>query len=955
MRVPLTFVGVVIGFAIDVSISVNRIGKLLAAEEVSETNTIDLREDAGDEPIAVSLHGDFAWDVVRTPALKVKVKKDDSNLTPIDLYLRSTMKTMLGFNLRLEDINLDIPRGAYVCIVGAVGSGKSSLISAMIGEMRQDSGPRVRINGKIAYCPQQAWVMNATLLENITFGTSLDEDRYNRAVNSTALIKDIQQLSGGRLIEIGEKGVNLSGGQKQRLSLARAVYRDADIIIMDDPLSAVDAHVGRHIYENCIMDELKSKTRILVTHQIQYARDADIVLVMQDSKVLQKGTYNELLQEENGHLSRLVKKHLSHESHENLEQLEIQEINENEKVEEKKDEKGEKDVQEDDEEKGELMEKEELNRGYISIKVWFQYFQAMGGVFVVVPLLILLVLAQAMLLGQDWFLSQWATQTWPSLSSSGHLGIYAGISVAAGIFTLVREYLFYFFGVVAAYRVHNRAMAKVIKSPMSWFDTTPIGRIMSRFSSDLNIMDMQLVVTISTFFGLFVSIIFILILVIVATNGIFLIPIVPIIAIYIILQEVYRKTSREIKRLESVARSPLFAHINETLNGIQTIRSYGVQKLFALQNFRWIDYHNRAFYVQIYSARWLFFRIEILGSTIVLMSSIIVICLSFYADPAVFFINHGSLALAITYSLQITQFLSFSIRNITEAEINMNSVERLLHYAQNISEEPSTYPVDQKKKDIPEEWPQNGEIKFVDFKMKYRPHLPLVLNGVTMTIKPQEKIGVVGRTGAGKSTLMTAIYRLVEAFEGHIEIAGENIANVPIARLRKNLSIIPQEPVLFSGTVRSNLDPFNDHDDAMLWKTLGRAHLRKAIENLPSGLDSVVTENGENFSVGQRQLLCLARALLSKSKILILDEATASVDLENDSLIQKTIREEFTDCTILTIAHRLNTIIDSDRVLVMDGGEIAEFDTPKALLEKGSSSIFYDMICETGQANARQL
>ncbi|KAF9277276.1 hypothetical protein BGZ74_003407 [Mortierella antarctica] len=850
----------------------------------------------------------------------------------------------------LKNINLSIPRGQLVAIVGAVGSGKSSLLNALVGEMRKTGGS-MEYGGTIGYCPQSAWIQNATVQDNILFGQPLDEVRYRSVIRNCALERDIQILPDGDQTEIGERGINLSGGQKQRVNIARAVYFDADVVLLDDPLSAVDAHVGKYLFKNCIMGALQGKTRVLVTHQLHVLPQVDYVICMKDGEIVERGTFHELMSNE-GEFSNLMKAHGGIEE-EQVEEEEEEEEEEkavvvaaaeqiSEKVEEEMTEgKGEKKDAPGGKPKG-LMSQEERATGSVDGKIYKNYVNAAGGGLLVPLLLLLLILTQIAKVGNDLWLSWW-TELKFDKSQTFYMVLYAVWGIAQGVFQFINGFYFSLAGARAAKNLHQKALQNIFRAPTSFFDTTPLGRIINRFSKDVDACDNLLSESYRMFTGTAAIVLstFILISVIFPY---FLIPLVPMLVFYYYAAIYYRSSSRELKRIDSILRSSLYAHFSETLSGLATIRAYREQDRFLERNAYFIDLENRPYFMSYSIQRWLGVRLETIANTLVFCTSLLGVCGRTSISPA-------TIGLVLSYSMSVTGTFNWCVRQYAEVENNMNAVERLHHYAEELDVEADAIIPDNRPSD---QWPSAGAIKIRNLEMRYRPELPSVLHDLSLDIQGGEKIGVVGRTGAGKSSIMMALFRLVEPSKGTIEIDGVDVGKIGLFDLRTRLAIIPQDPILFSGTIRSNLDPFEKRTDQELWEVLERSDLKAYVTSCEGGLDSQVSEFGENLSVGQRQLLCLARAMLTRARVIIMDEATASVDVATDVMLQKAIRVDFAQSTVLTIAHRLNTVIDYSRVLVLDHGEIREFDTPANLL-RNPDSVFSSMVDETGAANAALL
>ncbi|KAF9921984.1 hypothetical protein FBU30_007941 [Linnemannia zychae] len=848
----------------------------------------------------------------------------------------------------LKNIDLKIPRGQLVAIVGAVGSGKSSLLNALVGEMKKVSGT-MSYGGSIGYCPQSAWIQNATVKDNILFGLPFDEARYARVIKDCALERDIQILPDGDQTEIGERGINLSGGQKQRVNIARAVYYDADVVLLDDPLSAVDAHVGKYLFKNCILGALQGKTRVLVTHQLHVLPQVDYVICMKDGEIVERGTFQELMSND-GEFASLMKAHGGIEENEEAVDdhgLDSAVTAESEKIaevatSESKDGKSDEKKKEGDGPKKGLMSQEERATGSVDSNIYKTYVSAAGGKFLVPLLLFLLTITQVAKVGNDLWLSWWTADKFHE-SQKFYMILYAVWGIAQGIFQFINGFFFSIAGAQAAKVLHQRALKNIFRAPTSFFDTTPLGRIINRFSKDVDATDNLLSEAYRMFTGTAAIVLstFILIAVIFPY---FLIPLVPMLIFYYYAAVYYRSSSREIKRIDSILRSSLYAHFSETLSGLATIRAYREQERFIGRNAYFIDLENRPYFISYSIQRWLGVRIETIANTLVFCTSLLGVCGRYDIDAA-------TIGLVLSYSMSVTGTFNWCVRQFAEVENNMNAVERLYHYSEELTIEADPIIPDNRPSDS---WPSAGAISIRNLEMRYRPELPLVLRNLSLDIKGGEKIGVVGRTGAGKSSIMMALFRLVEPSNGTMEIDGVDICKIGLFDLRTRLAIIPQDPVLFSGTIRSNLDPFEKRTDQELWEVLERSDLKTYVTSCEGGLDSRVSEFGENLSVGQRQLLCLARAMLTRARVIIMDEATASVDVATDVMLQKAIRVDFAQSTVLTIAHRLNTVIDYSRVLVLDHGEIKEFDTPANLLSN-PNSVFSSMVDETGPANAALL
>eukprot|EP00026_Physarum_polycephalum_P000616 Phypoly_transcript_00617.p1 GENE.Phypoly_transcript_00617~~Phypoly_transcript_00617.p1 ORF type:complete len:1440 (+),score=150.89 Phypoly_transcript_00617:1-4320(+) len=817
----------------------------------------------------------------------------------------------------LQNINLNINRGELVAVVGPVGSGKSSLIAALLGEIHKVGG-EVRVDRSVAYVPQQPWIQNASLRANILFGKRFDAKLYQNCVACCELTQDIDMLQSGDATEIGEKGINLSGGQKQRVSLARALYQNASVYLLDAPLSAVDAHVGNAIFDNMIKGALRKKTRIFVTHQLDLLPRVDRIIVMENGSIVQMGTYEELMNTGTNFAEFVMK--LS------------QETKAETKTKPTPVTSAPKKIQNADRSEGKIIVAEGKQQGAVMWRVYLQFAKYMG-IFATIFFIFVAFGESSTLFASLWWASRWTNAA--TLSNTDYfLMVFLILEFASLVFSFIKGFTVYTSALRAARKLHTAMVEKVLQSPLSFFDTTPVGRILNRVAKDTASVDAILPLTINTAVGTIFRLLGMLGIISLVTPQ-FLVPLVPISYLFFFLQKYCLSTTREVHRLDAVSKSPIYAQFSETLNGISTIRAFSVAQEFVYDNERKIDRNSRALFAVNAIARWFTFRMELICNLIVIVSTLACVLLRDNISPSL-------AGLSISTALSLTQTLFHFIKSTTDVETNVVSVERVMEYADLPIEKP--YLVAEAS--VPPEWPNEGTIEFNNLSLRYRAGLEPVLSGVTMTLKPREKIGIVGRTGAGKSSLFLALLRLVEAESGFIFIDGENIATVNLSTLRSRLAIIPQDPTLFTGTVRSNLDPADAYSDSRIWSALESVHMKEAIEQFPEGIHSSVVENGGNFSVGQRQLLCLGRALLRNSKILLMDEATASVDMETDELIQQTIQSACKNMTVLTIAHRINTVLHSDRILVMDHGRVAELDTPKNL-SANEDSLFYSLLQES--------
>ncbi|XP_022257321.1 multidrug resistance-associated protein 1-like [Limulus polyphemus] len=862
----------------------------------------------------------------------------------------------------LKNINLHIKTGQLVAIVGQVGSGKSSILSSLLGEMYKLSGT-LNIKGTTAYVSQQAWIQNMTLKQNILFCQPLNEKKYKKVIDKCCLKPDLMILPGGDEVEIGEKGVNLSGGQKQRVNLARAVYQDTDIYLLDDPLSAVDSHVARSLFHHVIGHNglLQKKTRILVTHNLSVLPDVDAIIVIKNGQIEESGTYKELLAKK-GSFSELVREHMRKEDSESTEEEStitnsceldtklLQESTEEEvemRVRNRKRHKIEaslkktisRELTREDKigvhDEGLLVEEEKMELGKVKSSVYLHYLQN-----ATYPLVFLTILGyagfQACEVGANMWLSKWSTdEPLPDGSQdiplrNKRLIVYAVLGISEALSILFGTIILAIGTVQASQELHKRMLQCVIRTPMTFFDTTPLGRILNRFGKDVDVVDSQLPMNFDGVLDTTLAVIGTAV-VISISNPIFIAAAIPVFFIYYLIQKIFISASRQMKRLESVTRSPIYNNFSETISGASSIRAYGVQKYFIERCDERIDVNQNCYFLGMCINRWLAARLDFLGCCIVFIASLL-------AATGRGTVSPGVVGLSLSYALNVTEVFSWLVRMSAELETKIVSIERIDEYSQLSPEAP--WDIESTK---PHKlWPSKGLVKFVNYSTRYREGLDMVLKNINLEVTQSEKVGIVGRTGAGKSSLTLALFRIIEPADGTILIDNIDITVIGLHDLRSKLTIIPQDPVLFTGTLRINIDPNNEFSDEDVWQALEHSHLKEFVSTLQEGLSHHVAEGGENLSVGQKQLVCLARALLRKTKVLVLDEATAAVDLDTDCLIQNTIRKEFSQCTIITIAHRINTIMDYDRVIVMDEGVIKENGNPTELLSN-PESLFYSM------------
>ncbi|KAI0768143.1 ABC protein [Trametes elegans] len=960
LRQPLMFLPRALSATTDAQNALGRLRKVFAAETADPARAIVVDEE---QKMALDVRGaTFVWEESRAagearaarekgkPGGKGKKEKGQKDTGGVEGDAKAA-----GGPFQVKNIDMAIARGSLVAIVGSVGSGKSSLLQGLIGEMRKIKG-HVSFGGRVAYCSQTAWIQNATLRENVLFGQPFDEDKYWRAIENASLLPDLQVLADGDLTEIGEKGINLSGGQKQRVNIARALYYDADVVIFDDPLSAVDAHVGKALFADAIIGALRNrgKTVILVTHALHFLPQCDYIYTLENGRIAEQGTYPELM-DHGKEFARLMQEFGGKTQQEEDEAQAEEDVVEaatktppaaavddaktkSESVQRKGAGTGKLE--------GRLIVREKRTTGSVSWRVYGDYLKA-ARAFFTGPILVLCMFAmQGSQIMNNYTLIWWQANTYHR-PFSFYQTLYACLGVSQALFTFGVGVAMDEMGFFVSKNLHHDSIRNIFYAPMSFFDTTPMGRILSVFGKDIENIDNQLPVSMRLFVLTIANVIGSVIIITVVEHY-FIIAAVAIAVGYNYFAGFYRASARELKRLDAMLRSLLYAHFSESLSGLPTIRSYGEVNRFLRDNEYYVDLEDRAAFLTVTNQRWLAIRLDFLGGLMTFVVAILAVSNTSGINPA-------QIGLVLTYTTSLTQLCGMVTRQSAEVENYMSSVERIVEYSRD-DQIPQEAPHEIPDNKPPAEWPAQGAIEFKEVVMRYREGLPFVLKGLSMQVHGGEKIGVVGRTGAGKSSLMLALFRIVELSSGSIVVDGVDISKIGLKDLRSKISIIPQDPLLFSGTIRSNLDPFNLYTDAQLWDALHRSFLvesPKAEEAATDGthtptsrfnLETVIESEGSNLSVGERSLLSLARALVKDSQVVVLDEATASVDLETDAKIQHTIQTQFRHKTLLCIAHRLRTIVTYDRILVMDDGKIAEFDTPSNLYKR-PDGIFRGM-CE---------
>ncbi|KAL6999149.1 Canalicular multispecific organic anion transporter 2, variant 2 [Sarracenia purpurea var. burkii] len=905
-----------ISVIVQTKVSLDRIASFLRLDDLQNDVTEKLPRGSSDNAIEI-IGGNFSWDV--------------SSLNPT-----------------LKDINLRVSHGMRVAICGTVGSGKSSLLSCILGEVPKILGT-IKLCGTKAYVAQSPWIQSGKIEENILFGREMNRERYEKVLEACSLKKDLEILSFGDQTVIGERGINLSGGQKQRIQIARAVYQDEDIYLFDDPFSAVDAHTGSHLFKECLLGLLGSKTVIYVTHQVEFLPAADLILVMKDGRITQAGKYNDILSSGSDFME-LVGAHKEALSaldstvagsasetitigKEDSSMLSVQKFVQKEEVGDGQNDK--KDATEG--QKGQLVQEEEREKGRVGLSVYWKYVTTAYRGALVPFILLAQLLFQLLQIGSNYWMA-WATpvskDVAPPVGATTLIIVYVALSIGSSFCILARSTLLATAGFKTATILFNKMHSCIFRAPMSFFDATPSGRILNRASTDQSAVDLSIPNQVATLAFSIIQLLGIIAVMSQVAWQVFIV-FIPVIATCIWLQQYYLPSARELSRLAGVCKAPVIQHFAESISGATTIRSFDQESRFRESNMKLIDGNSRPKFYIAGAMEWLCFRLDMLSSLTFAFS------LGFLISVPAGSIDPSVAGLVVTYGLNLNIIQAWLVWNVCMLETKIISVERILQYTSIPSEPPLV--IEENRPDG--RWPLHGEVDIHDLQVRYAPHMPLVLRGLTCIFRGGMRTGIVGRTGSGKSTLIQTLFRIVEPVAGQILIDGINISSIGLHDLRSRLSIIPQDPTMFEGTVRSNLDPLEEYTDEQIWEALDKCQLGDEVRKKEGKLDSAVTENGENWSMGQRQLVCLGRVLLKKSKVLVLDEATASVDTATDNLIQQTLKQHFSDCTVLTIAHRITSVVDSDMVLLLDHGLIEEYDTPIRLLENKSSS-FSKLVAE---------
>ncbi|GMK60092.1 hypothetical protein CspeluHIS016_0903090 [Cutaneotrichosporon spelunceum] len=944
---PMSVFSNIINSIVEALVSVNRIESFLAAPEIDPNSREVIESDpkVGQEVVTIK-NGEFRW--------------VHDSLEPT-----------------LQDIDIGVKKGELLAVIGRVGDGKTSLLAAMLGEMTRSDGS-VTVRGEVAYFSQTSWILSATVKDNIVFGHRFDPVFYDRVLDACALRSDLAILPDGHMTEVGEKGVSLSGGQKARICLARACYARADIYLLDDPLSAVDAHVGRHIFDAVIGPNglLKNKARILCTNAVNVLPQADQIVMLRRGIILERNNYDDAMADPGSELYKLItglgkqaarseesgavtptivessdedidevieadetdslrKLHMGRRSSTGTRRASILSLRQ-----------AKRDALRDLRESA--KPKEHTEKGKVKRSIYRTYLGA-ASYWGVAIFVICIACSQGM-----GVLSTYILRLWGKLNEAANANVQVGKYLLAYAVTgfsqgalsvLAVGILRIYSGLRAARIMHDLSFQRLMRAPLSFFELTPTGRILNLFTRDIFVIDEVLVMGLGQFCRTGVQVLSVVVVIAIGAPQV-LVVFIPLGYIYRMVMKYYLATSRELKRLDAISRSPVFSFFGETLAGLPVIRAYNQRPRFIANNEARVDRNQACYQPAMCINRWLAVRLEFLGSCLMFSTALASVAMAVYTTGRV---DSALVGWLMNYTISVTGSLNWLVRTASEVEQNIVSVERVLGYAEITAEAAEEVP----ETKPPASWPERGDIEFDSFSMRYRKDLPLCLNDVSVKIQGGERVGIVGRTGAGKSSLTLGLFRIIEAAHGHIFIDGVDIATIGLRDLRSAVSIIPQDPQLFEGSLRNNIDPTNKASDAAIWQALEQAHLKDHVMTHMGGtLDAEVSEGGSNLSSGQRQLVCFSRALLRRTKILVLDEATSSIDLETDDAVQEILRgPDFAGVTTLTIAHRLHTIMDSDKVLVMDQGSVAEFDSPEALLAD-SRSIFASLVNEAGLSTA---
>ncbi|CAD8105461.1 unnamed protein product [Paramecium primaurelia] len=953
LQQPLLQLPIAINEVMATNISLKRIQKFLFTDEL-QSDCIQF-DYYGDEKSVEIKDGNFYWSALKKEEIDEQEKKEQENKKKKKQKKNKNKKLQVEEQIQKENekkqvlynINMEIKKGKMVGIIGDVGSGKTSILQAIIGEMlyNPENPPKVTITGSLAYVGQKYWIQNLTVKENILFGLEYKEQKYQNALKYSCLQQDLKILIKGDETMIGEKGINLSGGQKARISLARAIYSDADIILLDDPISAVDAHVGNFIMNECLNGYLKDKTRILITHALNNLQYVDYVYLFENGSIIEQGTFQEIQQSSNfNSIFQKLYKHQNHNEEEETIEQKVEELPQLAKQASQKEESK-------NDQNNELMLDEDRERGNLALETYKQYFK-LTGYFNICLLVFIQICWIGCYFGTSILIALWTSHAEEDehIDNYKYLEVYFYFSLGQGIFAFLRPLLLVSAGTRTSDKIHTRMINCLLYAPQcSFFERVPLGRILNRLTKDQNSLDSEVYWGLSWFFVSMSLLIANLTIYVYSSTAYMLIPLFFYFCLCWWIQQLYVTASRELQRLESISKSPIVSFFGECINGQSYVRVFKKESKFIEKHCDNMDVNRRVFLELIGSQTWFML---VLGLVSLIVNAMAIVYCVFYS-----FSNPSLAGLLLTYATQIDGNVSECVQSFSQLQLGLVSFERCLAFTK-IEPEPGYKElVDNHLVEVSHQenyldhWPKEGRIDYINYSVRYREGLKPALKNLNITIDPQDKIGVVGRTGAGKSTMTLTLLRILEALEGKIIIDDVDISTISLKQLREHITMIMQDSTIFDGTLRENIDPLNQRTDEEIIKVLEQCCLKELTQQR-NGLNTQISEGGDNLSSGEKQLICIARAVLKKSKVVLIDEATANIDVETEHKIQETILNAFSDCTVITIAHRINTILHCDKIIVIDQGEIKEYGkTQDLLLVK--DSIFYGIYQEALKHNKK--